>query len=174
MEKNETMCGIINKLFELNFDEILQKIFLNLDPLSLKNSKCVCSEWRQFITERLWNSKPARKQLQKRLINQWKFHDPSVTEYDFGMMGVNSLACDDELIVCGYLKGQAKVFDLATGELRFEVQCNTQPSDSYDDQVQLDLGKNVIGAITEKGTVSIWNREDGTLLYQEFHPGGQK
>ena len=173
MEKNETMCGIINKLFELNFDEILQKIFLNLDPLSLKNSKCVCSEWRQFITERLWNSKPARKQLQKRLINQWKFHDPFVTEYDFGMMGVSSLACDDDLIVCGYLKGQAKVFDLATGELRFEVQCNTQPTDSYDDGVQLDLGKNVIGAITEMGTVSIWNREDGTLLYQELHHGEQ-
>ena len=170
MEESGTTCDIMNKLFEMDFDEIIQKIFLNLDPLSLKNSKCVCSEWRQFIQQRLWNNRTARKHLQKRLIYQWKFSEPIVTKYDYVMRGVNSFACDDDLIVCGYSRGLARVYDVATGELKFELQCNAQPIIGHDG-VQLDLGKNVIGTVTEKGTVSVWNRKDGTLLYQEKHHG---
>ena len=61
MASSEMECDIINQLFELDLDEIIQKIFLNLDPQSLKNCKCVSSEWFEFIQKRLWNSKPAKK-----------------------------------------------------------------------------------------------------------------
>ena len=156
----------------MDLDEIIQKIFLNLDPLSLKNCKIVCSEWFEFIQNRIWNSKTAKNQLQKRLINQWKFSDPFVTEYDRGMAGVNFLVCDDDMIVCGYTRGQARVYDVSTGQLRFQLQCNSMPMRIYHGaQVQLDLGKNVIGSVTDTGTVSIWNRKDGTLLYQDEHHG---
>ena len=82
MESFEVEGNIINNLFEFDLDEILQKIFLNLDPLSLKNCKCVSSQWFEFIQKRLWGSKQARKQLQNRLTNQWKFNEPLITEYD--------------------------------------------------------------------------------------------
>jgi len=161
----------MNRLFELDLDEILQKIFLSLDSMSLKNCKCVSNEWFNFIQRRLWNSKPARNQLHNRLINQWKFSEPLVTEQrGGGRMGVNFLVCDDELIVCGYTRGQARAYDLETGELRFEIQCNTQSTMIYD-EVQLDLGKTVIGSVSENGCVSIWNKVDGRKLYQEKHHG---
>ena len=160
----------MNRLFELDLDEIIQKIFLNLDPLSLKSCKCVSNEWSHFIQRRLWGSKPARKQLLTRKINQWKFSDPFVTEHGQGMMGVNFLVCDDEMIVCGYTRGQARAYDLQTGELRFELQCNSQSMRIYDG-VQLDLGKTVIGSVTDNGCVAIWNKADGRRLYQEKHHG---
>ena len=101
MKTEDMECDIMNRLFDLDLDELIQKIFLSLDPLSLKSSKCVSSEWFHFIQNRLWSSKPARKQLHNRLINQWKFSEPFVTEYGQGMMGVNFLVCDDVIIVCG-------------------------------------------------------------------------
>jgi len=163
-------CDIMNRLFDLDLDELIQKIFLSLDPLSLKSCKCVSSEWFHFIQNRLWNSKPARKQLHNRLINQWKFSEPFVTEYGQGMMGVNFLVCDDEIIVCGYTRGQARVYDVDTGELRYQLQCNSQSLRVYDG-VQLDLGRTVIGSVTDNGFVSVWEKKDGSLLYQAKHHG---
>eukprot|EP00092_Neocalanus_flemingeri_P031519 GFUD01034230.1.p1 GENE.GFUD01034230.1~~GFUD01034230.1.p1 ORF type:complete len:448 (-),score=113.19 GFUD01034230.1:83-1426(-) len=170
MESSEPVCEIINRLFEYDLDEIIQKIFLSLDPLSLKNCKCVCSEWFEFIQKRLWNSKPAKKLLNKRLLNQWKFSEPFITDYDEGTTGVNFVVCDNEIIVCGYTRGQARVYDIHTGELKFQLQCNSQPMRIYDG-VQLDLGRNVIGSVTDTGTVTVWDRRDGTMLYQDKHHG---
>ena len=44
METVEMECDIMNRLFDLDLDELIQKIFLSLDPLSLKSCKCVSSE----------------------------------------------------------------------------------------------------------------------------------
>eukprot|EP00092_Neocalanus_flemingeri_P029888 GFUD01032453.1.p1 GENE.GFUD01032453.1~~GFUD01032453.1.p1 ORF type:complete len:416 (+),score=93.23 GFUD01032453.1:52-1299(+) len=173
MESSEPVCEIINRLFEYDLDEIIQKIFLSLDPLSLKNCKCVCSEWFEFIQKRLWNSKPAKKLLNKRLLNQWKFSEPFITDYDEGTTGVNFVVCDNEIIVCGFTRGQARVYDMHTGELKFQLQCNSQPMRIYDG-VQLDLGKNVIGSVTDTGTVTVWDRRDGTMLYQDKHHGAHE
>jgi len=170
METNDDQCDIMNKLFELDLDEIIQRVFLSLDPLSLKNCRCVCSEWSEFIQKRLWGSRPAKTQLKKRLINQWKFSEPFQTQFDEGASGVNFLVCDDDLVVCGYTRGQARAYDACTGELRYELQCISHPVRFYDG-VQLDLGKKVLASVTDTGTVSIWNRNDGTLLYQGKHHG---
>ena len=158
-------CNIMELLFALDLDEIIQKIFLNLDPLSLKNCKCVNREWFHFIQKRLWNSKSAREKLQNRLISQWKFSEPFVTEYGQDMMVVNFLTCDDEIVLCGYTRGEARAYDLETGELRFLLACNTAGSWA-DEGVQLDLGRTVIGSLTDNGFVSIWDKSDGRKLYQ--------
>ena len=173
MEDNAMECEIINQLFEFDLDELLQKIFLHLAPLDLKNCRCVCTQWSTFIKKRLWSSKPAERQLRKRLINQWKYGDPFLNEYDHGLRGVNFVVCDDEMIVCGYTRGQARAFDISTGELKFQLECNDQDVRIYDG-VQLDLGQTVIGAITDTGTVSLWSKTDGTLLYQDKHHGAQE
>ena len=173
MEMSETQSELINRLFEYDLDEIIQKIFLNLDPLDLKNCRCVCSQWSGFIKKRLWNSKPAKKQLRNRLINHWKFSEPLLNYYDHGLRGVNFVVCDEEMIVCGYTRGQARAYDINTGDLKFQLECNDQLVRLYDG-VQLDLGSTVIGAITDTGTVSLWDRADGTLLYQDKHHGEQE
>ena len=166
-------CDIINRLFELDFDEILQKVFLSLDPLSLKNCKCVSKGWFNFIQRRLWESKPARTQLYKRLINQWKFSDPFSTVHDEGVMGVNYLASDDEMVVCGYTTGYARAYNLHTGELLHQLQCNKEDNSDYDG-VQLELGKTVIVTVTETGWVTVFCRTEGKKLYQEKHHGEHK
>ena len=59
-------------LVEQDLDEITWKSFFNLDPLRLKNCKCVCSEWFESNQKRLCNIKSAKQLLQKKLINQCK------------------------------------------------------------------------------------------------------
>ena len=61
---------------------------------------------------------------------------------------------------------------MSTGELKFQLHCNTIPM-QINDEVQIDLGQNVIGTVTDPGTapVSVWDRKDGTLLYQDKHHG---
>eukprot|EP00092_Neocalanus_flemingeri_P102780 GFUD01131478.1.p1 GENE.GFUD01131478.1~~GFUD01131478.1.p1 ORF type:complete len:420 (-),score=82.95 GFUD01131478.1:30-1289(-) len=171
---------ILNRLFQMDLDEMIQKIFLYLDPLSLKNCKCVCLHWSEFIQKRLWNSKLGQKQLQNRLINQWKHSEPVISQYDRVAVEpgneINFLVCDNEIIVCGYTRGQARVYDISTGELKFQLQCNSQRRRrrSYNDGVQLDLGKTVIGSVTDTGTVTVWDRRDGTMLYQDKHHGAHE
>jgi len=169
---SEMNCDIMKRLFEMDLDEILQKIFLNLDPLSLKNCKCVNKDWYYFIQTRLWECKPARDYLHDKLINQWKYGDPAVAVHDQGV--VNYLVCDDEMVVCGYTTGQARAYNVYTGELIFQLQCNNStPEEEYIniDEVQLDIGRNVISSVTESGWVSVFCKTDGRKLYQERHHG---
>ena len=37
--------------------------------------------------------------------------------------------------------------------------------------MQLDLGLKVLATVTDGGTVSIWDRESGTRMYQDNHHG---
>ena len=67
---------IIENLFDLGLEEVLQKVFLYLDPKSLKNCKITCSQWREFIDRRLWNSKSAKHQLHHKLDSGWKRETP--------------------------------------------------------------------------------------------------
>ena len=169
MEVNE----IMNKLFQSDLDEIIQKIFLNMDPMSLKSCTLACKEWNQFIQQRLWKSKSARKILFNRLIHQWKYCEPLRTDYTYKADDVNYLVADDEIIVCGYSRrGVARVFDIHTGDLIYELQCKESlRGNELFVGVQLDLGTNLIASVTHSGVVSIWNKVDGKKLYQAKHHG---
>lgn len=170
METGDKSCDIMNRLFyEHSSDEILQKIFLALDPLSLKNCKCVNKDWFEFIQRRLWGCEPSKKYLHNKLINQWKFGKPFRIVHDLGKEDVNSLVCDDKIMVCGYNWGYARVYHLYSGELIFPLQCN-QDWDDWD-AVQLDLGKTMIGSVTEFGWVSVFLKSDGSPLYQKRYHG---
>jgi len=171
MADKETTSEIINQLFSYDLDEVLQKIFLQLSPHDLKMCRSVCWQWSVFIKTRLWESKPARQQLRARLVRQWRYEEPVTHQYDHGMRGVNYAVCDEEIIVCGYMRGEARVFDISTGSLKYELKCN-DPTDGtirLYDGVQLDLGRTMIGTVTDTGTVSLWNKNDGTKLYMDNH-----
>ena len=73
---NKDVIVIIENLFDLGLEEVLQKIFLFLDPKSLKNCKSSCSQWREFIERRIWKSKSARQQLHHKLNSGWKHETP--------------------------------------------------------------------------------------------------
>ena len=75
-DKNQDVIVIIDNLFDLGLEEVLQKIFLCLDPKSLKNCKSSCSQWREFIERRIWKSKSARQQLHHKLNSGWKHETP--------------------------------------------------------------------------------------------------
>ena len=162
------MCEIMRKLFESDLDQIIQNIFLNLDPLTLKSCRQVCSAWNSFIHLRLWSSKPAKHKLREMLTNQWRSSQPAITVYSLGIGRVSSIVCDGYLILCGYSRGQVRVYNADTGELMYELQCNYPPA-RRSDEVQLVLSKNMVGTVTASGTVSLWNKREGTLLYQAAH-----
>ena len=60
---------------EQAYTPILQKIFLYLDPKSLKNCKLTCSQWKAFIDTEIWGSISARKVLHSKLLSNWKDED---------------------------------------------------------------------------------------------------
>ena len=106
------MCEIMRKLFESDLDQIIQNIFLNLDPLTLKSCRQVCSAWNSFIHLRLWSSKPAKHKLREMLTNQWRSSQPAITVYSLGIGRVSSIVCDGYLILCGYSRGQVRVYQV--------------------------------------------------------------
>ena len=172
MENKETTCEIFNQLFSHDLDEILQRIFLFLSPSDLKVCRSVCWQWSVFIKTRLWESKPARQQLRARLVRQWREEEPITQLYEYDMWGVNYLVCDEEIIVCGYRRPEASVYDISTGCLKYQLECNdpTKSTNSRQyDGVQLSLGRTIIGAMTNTGTVSLWNKSDGSQLYKDKH-----
>lgn len=175
MEKNME-CEIINWLFHSNLDEVLQTIFLQLDPVSLKTARCVCHQWNQFILERLWGSKPARNRLQARLNHRW-ITRPSVEIVDLFKTErtIYFLTCDDKFVYSGTGEGFAEVHSLATGERVLELDCRSeenQEEEELGEFVQLDVGREVL-ATAYKYNVCIWLKSSGERVYQGKHHGNQ-
>merc|ERR1711936_1146112 len=115
---------IVSQLFNYDLYEALQIVFLSLDSISLKRARCVCHEWGSFIQKALWASKPARRRLRSRLVSQWKKKEPVVRRVDTNFSGVNFLAADNQVVVCGYTRDAiARVFSLPDCVLLHELKC---------------------------------------------------
>ena len=68
--------NIISSLFLFDLDEALQKIFLYLDPKSLKSSRQVNKQWNNFIIRRIWGSPIGKIILKERLFDNFFNQDP--------------------------------------------------------------------------------------------------
>eukprot|EP00092_Neocalanus_flemingeri_P035555 GFUD01038700.1.p1 GENE.GFUD01038700.1~~GFUD01038700.1.p1 ORF type:complete len:395 (+),score=94.26 GFUD01038700.1:41-1186(+) len=92
---------------------------------------------------------------------------------------VISMACDEELIVVGESgwNGEAWVYDIKTGELKFKLQCNNlgdTPAPFSHDNIMVWLGKSIIVTVgTNDNTLSVWDRS-GTMLAQDLHKDKEK
>jgi len=171
---------IVSQLFNYDLYEALQIVFLSLDSISLKRARCVCHEWDSFIQKALWASKPARRRLRSRLVNQWKKKEPVVRRVDTNFSGVNFLAADNQVVVCGYTRDAiARVFSLPDCVLLHELKCIPEGArlGFCGGQVQLDLNSELIATVvdqhfgffgenSEGDVVSAWDRKTGSLLYQ--------
>ena len=81
------------------YTHILQKIFLYLDPKSLKNSKLTCSQWKVFIEKEIWKSVSGKKVLQDKLMSNWKDKDfVKVSNINLSF-GVTCAECDKDVMV---------------------------------------------------------------------------
>ena len=117
--------GVIAQLFERNCQELLQEIFLYLDPESLHTSRQVSQRWNDFIREAVWGSQRGHRALERRLHNNWLTSEPRVFSVDytdqmFFHYNKNALALDNKYLVVGLShvgQGGAKVRDLATQEI---------------------------------------------------------
>lgn len=108
------------------------------------------------------------------IMTSWVLED--LAEFvDEKKRGVIDLVCDEELVVVGLAgwSGTARVYDINTGELKFKLQCNKlgdTPAPFSHDNVVVWLGTSIIVTVgTNDNTLSIWDRETGSLLAQDLH-----
>merc|ERR1712198_492091 len=99
VESSSSSTCFIKKLFDKNLDEIIQKIFLFLDPKSLKNSRSTCIQWKEFIDRRIWKSKTGMEELNRKLIFQWKSEKPEKCGYLMFPSRVDFFVCDNQRVV---------------------------------------------------------------------------
>ena len=194
----------MNGLFSRDMDLPLQTIFLELDPPSLKNSRLVCGRWNDFIKRRVWGGKKdgkANSKLKKRLAYHWIHADPTVKSVELQLdifyperepgyvwsyerireirCPVQSLSCDDSMVVCGLVDDTAKVYDIQTLALLKDLDCCPllphQPEHGLNyGGVRSDVGQDVVATVTDKGDVSVWKKSDWSLLYKQSPHGNVK
>merc|ERR1719270_2011748 len=169
--------AVLLRLFDSDLDEALQLVFLSLDPESLKASRLVCKAWDAFIKRRVWGSPRARLGLRGRLLRHWKGASAQVNN----LLGdkckeVYSMACDEERVYCGTADQHIQVFVIASAKLLYQRYCASEEEVIlYDGQleneegsragVQLDLGKDLLAAITLGGVVSVWQKQTVDQLF---------
>ena len=75
---------IVSSLFLIDIDEALQKIFLHLDPKSLKSCRLVNKQWNDFILSRLWRSPRGKMLLKERVFDNFFNQDPWLETINVG------------------------------------------------------------------------------------------
>ena len=145
----------------------------------------MCQSWNTFIGRSIWGSRSGRRRLRARLGEQWRSGQVRERRIDTGNSGVNFLAADNRLVVCGYTRGAtARVFSLPSGSLLYSLACAPPGRLQHwpQEPVQLDLGDEVIATVVDEehgmygamfggesrggDVVSVWDRRAGELLYQ--------
>lgn len=158
-------------------DNGVWKLDITLSPGTYEYKYLINEEWLDNPNEETHRDASGTINNVLKVYNAgWKFAEPITFEVE-KKGSVIGVACDDEIIVTGHSdwEGQAKVWDLETGELKYTMLCNklgNTPAPFSHDSIQMSLGKNVIGTLsTNDHTVSIWDKKDGTCLYKKIHHG---
>ena len=161
-ENADQEAGAITNLFNCGLEEILQKIFLFLDPKSLKNSKSTCVQWRDFIDNRIWYSRSdsVKRQLHNKLKSNWKSEEPVKMINKMLPSRIDHLLLDIQVIMCGLSSGVITAFHADTGEQIYSIS-----SIQYFHCVKMDIcGDHLITA--GAGIVQIFEKMTGKELYQ--------
>ena len=163
--------SILQNLFDFGLEEILQKIFLNLDPKSLKNAKLTCTTWKEFIDRRIWNSRTARGLLHSELIFRWKneVEEPmKVCERDVSGYGmyITFVVCDLQVILCSLRSGKVLAFDANACEFLYSLDLSSSLTTGG---VQMDVSKKHAMIVCENsGLVLILDKITGKVLFRDF------
>ena len=102
---------IISQAFRWDCDLVLQKVFLCLDPHSLKSCRQVCREWNEFIMRRLWRSPYGIGKIRDRLRGLYFTEQPEEVVVEVSRGGVESEVSFVEtkpetnvIVRCGHVK----------------------------------------------------------------------
>ena len=102
-------------LFQKDLTNILQKIFLYLDPHTLHSSRQVCQQWNTFILSSVWGSRSGINSLKRRLHYNWLNKDPEVQVFSDHYIWW-PLALKDNCLVVSVSAG-ARVINLVSKEI---------------------------------------------------------
>ena len=164
-----TENSILQNLFDLGLEEIIQKIFIYLDSKSLKNAKQACALWKEFIDRRIWKSKSARGHLYNELIYKWKneksmlLWEKDLSEYG---MYISFVVCDMQVIVCSLRSGNLLTFDVNTCKLLYslDLACDIQSGG-----IQMDVSTTqIIIVCVDSGLVKILDKVSGKELFSGY------
>ena len=72
--------GLLCRLAARGQEEVLQAVFLLLEPRDLKACRCLSRGWNSFILERLWGSRGGRRRLETRARQMWRSSKATVME----------------------------------------------------------------------------------------------
>ena len=61
--------------FDLGVELFLQKVFIYASD-DLKNCRVVCKEWNHFFETKVWKNPRLKKNLERKLCQQWKSDEP--------------------------------------------------------------------------------------------------
>jgi len=111
------------------------------------------------------------------LYDQWRLGKSIIISH---VVNTICFVSDDEIIVCGFSDGNAKVFDISSGRKKFKMQCGIRDVWSINQMdysgygyFKIELGKDVIVTFSsgyfKEGIFSTWNRTDGTLMSRAFY-----
>ena len=164
-----TENSILQNLFYLGLEEIIQKIFLFLDSKSLKNAKQTCALWKEFIERRIWKSKSAKGHLYNELIYKWKNEKSMmVWEKDLSEYGmyITFVVCDMQVIVCSLRSGNLLTFDVNTCKLLHSLDL---ARDLQSGGIQMDVSKTQIIIVCEdSGLIKILDKVSGEELFSGY------
>lgn len=108
----------------------------------------------------------------------WNFGSPIVID-DKDKKEAVTIASDDKIVVvgCAGWDGVARVYDIATRELKFTLVCNQlqdMPAPFSWDKIVADIGNSVIVTFSSNdNTLCLWDRDDGSMLYRNFESKGE-
>ena len=163
IQNDKDSIFVILKLFERGqaYTPLLQKIFLYLDPKSLKNCKLTCSKWKEFIDREIWKSISAKKVLYRRLMSNWKdenFVTVNKINLEHRLLYIKGtgFACDENVMVFGGAT-EASVYRSLTLEKLYSV---TLPAIYF-----THIGDDFIAFISEQ--VIIIQKYTGQIEYHE-------
>ena len=162
------MLDIMAELFKWDQDLFLQNIFLSLDTSTLRSCRQVSQVWQDFIDSRVFGCKRLKHRLIERL---WKDFEP--IEKELVVKGsVTSVACDDEVIVCGYTDGACDVYSCDTNEYVTTLS-DTQEDIHYSSSkvilvkdiiTKIAYGRDQVGRIG-KCSIGIWMKTGFRNIY---------
>ena len=70
-EQQQQQQTVMDLLLSTENHLLLSRVFLQLDPSSLRSCARVCKRWRAAVKREVWGARVYRNKLRKRLQDKW-------------------------------------------------------------------------------------------------------
>lgn len=136
---------------------IICKIFLYLDPLSMKTASQVNHLWNQCIQQHIWKSAHGKGAMKTRLDQRWSHAEPKSKKILCSGM-VFDIKADPKNIVCSLDNGSIEIWD------RKSMELVTTLNGGNDHVVFVNLHATVLVSGFFDRSFHVWDRETFTMV----------